>query len=162
MYLLMGMPSADRAFGVGPGSEKRLDIVLGEPHSFLNHIVEDHPCDFMVAVISHQHISARGFLQQGHIFERNAVAGSRRVCHPCSEILDIRLADVQMDAVLLAVLQNDVLEQNVGNMAAGTVVYAEPTAGKRIIGSTAGAVYALTIPVCDTGNVLVGLGADDE
>lgn len=129
MYLLMGMPSADRAFGVGPDSEKRLDIVFGELHSFLNHIVEDHSRNFVVAVIAHQHIPARRFLQQGHIPECHTIAGPRRICHPGSEILDIRLADVKMDAVLLAVFQNDVLEQDVGNMAAGTVVYAEPTSG---------------------------------
>ena len=86
------MPSADRAFGVGPGCEKRLDIVLGQLHSFLNHIVEDHSRNFVVAVIAHQHIPARSFLQQGHIPECHTIAGSRRVCHPCSEILDIRLA----------------------------------------------------------------------
>ena len=83
----------------------------------------------MVAVIAHQHIPARRFLQQGHIPECHTIAGPRRICHPGSEILDIRLADVKMDAVLLAVFQNDVLEQDVGNMAAGTVVYAEPTSG---------------------------------
>lgn len=116
----------------------------------------------MIVVIAHNDISLRGAFEDIHIFQQNAVASARRIGHALPEILHVRFAYVQMDAVFLAVFETDILEADVGDVTSGAMVHAESAPRQNIAGTATAAVYAYTVAVCHIRYVFIGFGAYDE